>query len=101
MENISECSVLILVISLVLFCIVVLVHFSVAKCYIFYACDVYVYEGDVEEDRQDPVAVCRLSTVRGTVLDAFSERQATHWTRRTVGAVRHCTGRRHDATRLR
>ena len=54
-------------------------------------------EGDVEEDGQDTSAVRCLSAVRGSVLDAFSEWQTTHWPCRAVSPVRHCTGVHHDA----
>jgi len=63
--------------------------------------DLCAREGDVKEDRQDPVVVCRLSAVRGAVLDAISEWQAAHWSCRTVRVVCHCTGGYHDAARPR
>jgi len=68
---------------------------------VYCVCDTYVFEGDVQEDGQDPIAVCRLSAVRGTVLDAFSEWKATHWTCGTVGVVCHWTGSHNDTARPR
>jgi len=59
---------------------------------------IYVRKGDVKEDRQDPVVVCRMSSVWGALLDAFSEWQATHRTCRTVGLVRVSTGSQHNST---